>query len=173
MTSTEATKEKVINKLPPTETPKQIQNGFGLVSFVRAIFDRDKDDDSYLVFELSFPLTEEHEKYIPAKALKAWKALKACDLNSLEVKNIPLHEINLSPSPEGDEELSFGTSSVSIEKLRLTNVVEKGTGKKREYVRLSFRLRFELEKDAVEFASVHFGRPIWLRWKQLQEEMFN
>ena len=103
--------------------------------------------------------------------MEAWKAMLANDLKSCEISGIPPQAIEFAAVPDGGSDLDYPV--IEPAKMKLALIKEKGTGKVREYVRLSCRIRVEVDKKAIAFAQLHFGHPIWMKWEQAQKEMFN
>lgn len=157
--------------MPPVEVPEQIQNGFALVNFVDATLERDKKDNGFILYRLSIKLTDEHEKYVPRKIKKAWDGLLECDLKTAKLKEIKPHKIELAIAPDGDDK-PLEVDAALVEKISLDMITEKGTGKARNFVRLTCSLRFSLSDSTLRFARIHFGHNVWLKWEQAQKELF-
>lgn len=148
-----------------------VRNGFALVQFLKPHFDRDKDGGGFVSFEMSLPLTDEHEDWAPQEILEAWEFAKDHDYG---VKDVDLdnQSCQIMPSPDeltGKEGLKV--SNVDIEKSTISIITEKGTGEERKIVRWHFRLRMELDNETCRFARVYFGKNVWLKLHKLQGKL--
>jgi|SRR6267154_1220528 len=174
------TQQVTTKEMPPIEVPAQIQNGFAMVNFVRAILERDKKDNAFIIYEISFGITEEHAEadakgriFIPKKVKRVWEAMNQLDLKSCEILDIPPQAVTFAIAPDmGDDKSSLVLEGSNIEQMKLRLITEKGTGKARKYVRLSCQIRIPAGESSISFARKHFGRKIWLDWEQAQKEFF-
>lgn len=152
-----------------TQMESAVRDGYALATFVKPHFERDKDDKPFVSFEISLPLTEEHNKWVPDEIGEAWEIVQnhGYKLQDIEVENQTC-EILLAPKAKDG---SLKVDTAEIEKATISTVVEKGTGEEREVIRLHFRIRLELDNDAGRFARVHFGHTVWLKLQPLQRKL--
>jgi hypothetical protein len=144
------------------EEESAVRKGFALATFVKPIFERDKDDNAHISYELSLPLTDEHKAWVPDEIGEAWTAVTRHSFKRVDVLNVEPQtvEIMLSPgAPEGGLHLA----GCGIEKTSVSTVVEKGTGEEREVTRLHFRVKTDCNNDTARFARVHFGHAVWVK----------
>lgn len=156
-----------LKKEQPPES--QVRKGYALATFVKPHFERDKDDNAFVSYEISLPLTEEHKKWVPDEIGEAWEIAQnhGYKVQDINVENQAC-EILLAPDAKDG---SLKVDVAEIEKAAISTIVEKGTGEEREVIRLQFRIRLELDNDAGRFARVHFGHPVWLKLEPLQRRL--
>jgi len=167
---TKSQQEILTNEMPPVEIPAQVQNGFALVNFVDATLERDKEDNGFILYKISLPLSDEHKKYVPRKVRKSWDALLECDMKRAMIKELRPHLCEFACAPDGDDK-SLKIEAAGIEKVTLDLIQETGTGKTKEYVRLTFVARMSVSDQTIRFARIHFGHNVWLFWEQAQKEL--
>jgi hypothetical protein len=146
-----------------------VRKGFALATFVKVIFERDKEDRAFMLFEISLPLTEEHRDWVPEEIAAAWAVV---DDHGYKVQDIKVAnqvaEIQVVPDAK-DGALKIDTAEIG--NVAIDVITEKGTGEDREVTRLRFRLRLDLDNETGRFARVHFGHPIWLKLEPLQRKL--
>lgn len=146
-----------------------VRKGYALATFVKPHFERDKDDKAFVSYEISLPLTDEHDEWVPDEISEAWQIAKdhGYKVQDIDVEN-QCCEILLAPDAK---EGGLKVDAAEIEKTTISKIVEKGTGEEREVIRLQFRIRLDLDNDAGRFARVHFGHPVWLKLQPLQRKL--
>ncbi len=159
---------KLVDENSTMETA--VRKGFALATFVKVIFERNKEDVAFVLFEISLPLVEEHQKWCPSEINDAWEVIKMH--SGYTIKDIPVEaqvvDIQIAPdAKDGAIKIDLG----EIEKASIEVITEKGTGEEREVTRLQFRIRTELDNDTGRFARVHFGHPVWLKMEPLQRKL--
>jgi hypothetical protein len=144
-----------------------VRNRYIIANFVKAHLERDKSDKPFISFEFSFPLHEEHEapKILPKRILEAWKVLVDAHLDKLAFRGVPPQVIELALAPdmqsrEGALELPF----TEITHAHIDAIEEKGSGKSKEVIRLTFRAKCELDNENMRFARQHFGHTLWVKF---------
>jgi len=149
-----------------------VRKGYALATFVRAHFERNKDDKAFVLYEISLPLTDEHHDWVPDEIGEAWAVAQThgYKVQDIEVEN-QCCELVLSPDAKESKDGSLKVDTAEIEKTTISKIVEKGTGEEREVIRLQFRIRLDLDNDAGRFARVHFGHPVWLKLQPLQRKL--
>jgi hypothetical protein len=146
-----------------------VRKGFALATFVKPLFDRDEDDKAFVSFEISLPLTDEHEKWVPEEIRDAWEIVKehGYKVQDIHVAN-QCAEILLAPDAKDG---SLKVDAAEIESATISKIVESGTGEDREVIRLKFRIRMDLDNDSGRFARVHFSHPVWVKLEPLQRKL--
>ena len=146
-----------------------VRKGFALVTFVKPHFERDKDDHAFVSYEMSLPLTEEHEDWIPDEIEEPWELATnhGYKIQDIAIEN-QVAEILLAPNVK---EGSLKIDAAEIEKATVSTIVEKGSGEENEVIRLQFRIRMDLDNDSGRFARVHFGHPVWLKLEPVQRKL--
>ena len=145
-----------------------VRKGYAQANFVKVIFERDEDDKAIVSFEMSLPLTEEHEKWVPDEIGTAWKVVKA---HGYKVQDIEVEaqvaELLIAPDAK-DGSLKVDTD---VDQVRISVITEKGTGEERDITRLQFRLKTDLDNESGRFARVHFGHPVWVKLQPIQRKL--
>lgn len=159
--------------VPETNTPMAVRDNFALVRFVKPHFERDKDDHPYISFEVSLPLTEEHEKegVLPEEIVDAWEALTTHELKSASPSSIDGRSAEFRADPKMTDQGRLAVKYAEIEKVNISVIEEKGTGESREITRLHFRLSIELTDETLKYAGTYFGKDVWLRMVKTQGKL--
>jgi hypothetical protein len=151
------------------EEPKieaAVRKGFALATFVKVIFERNKDDVAFASLEISLPLTEEHAAWLPDELVEAWQVVKDHSYKVQDINVEPhIAEIQLAPDAKDG---AIKIDNAEVEKASISVITEKGTGEEREITRLTFRLKTELDNEIGRFSRVHFGHTVWLKLQRLQ-----
>jgi hypothetical protein len=158
---------KIKEKEP--DTPKVIRNKRMLATFVQAILARDRDDSALLKFEFAFPLTPEHEEYLPAEVVEGWKIVKRGHCKRYDVLEVPPQTITISLVPDDEEDLKIVRAEIERPSLQVIN--ESGSGKTSTVIRFSFRAVTDRDKESLRFATMHDGDGIWLTMLRTQETL--
>lgn len=153
------------------EIPKPVRNGKMMAHFVRVILHRTRDDEALISYEVSFPLTPEHEDLLPIQVQAAWKALKRGNIKRIDVDGIAPQTVAIAQVPDDKDDLTI--IAASITHARLSIVKEKGTGKAKEVVRYSFRIETERMSEVNRFALAHDGETVWLSAKETQASLLD
>lgn len=151
-----------------------VKKGYAVASFVKPHLERDKDDKAFIAFELSFPLLEEHEKknILPARIVEGWKALVKHGLDKVSIPNVPPQVVELALAPDAiAKQTCLKLEFAEIERANVSVLEEKGSGKSKEVIRLTFRAKCELDNESMRFARLHFGHDVWLKLKQVQGDL--
>lgn len=146
-----------------------VRKGYCLATFVKPIPKRDKNDHALLALEITFPLTEEHDKdgVLPESIREAWKAVAKHGLRKGMVMSVDSHNVKLRLVPDSDKE-ELTIEHAEVEKVAISIIEEKGTGESREVIRLQLRVKTDLDKETWRWAGLHFGRTVWIRMYQAQ-----
>jgi len=147
-----------------------VRKGFALATFVRPHFERDKNDDASISFEISLPLTEAHENWVPQEIDEAWQAVNAHSFKRVDVLNVAPQTVEILLTP-GATEGGLKLVGAEIEKTSISTIVEKGTGEEREVTRLHFRIKTDCDNDSARFARVHFGHTVWVKLASTQGKL--
>lgn len=167
---TPAKKQTLVDEDKNAETA--VRKGYALATFVKPHFERDKDGKPFVAYEISLPLTEEHENWLPDEIAEAWEIAKdhGYKVQDIDVPNQTC-EILLSPDGMTAKDGGLKVDTTEVEQASISTIVEKGTGEEREVIRLKFRVRMELDNDTGRFARVHFGHDVWLKLQPLQRKL--
>jgi len=146
-----------------------VRKGYALATFLKPHFERDKEDKAFVSYEISLPLTDENNDWVPDEVGEAWEVVVN---HGYEVRHIPVEnqtcEILLAPDAKDG---SLKVDAVEIEQASISTVVEKGSGEESEVIRLKLRIRMDLDNDTGRFARVHFGHQVWLKLQPLQRRL--
>jgi hypothetical protein len=151
------------------EQEAAVREGFALCKFVSFGAERDKHDKAFISFNVSLPLTEEHEKWIPDDLRWAWEAVEEHD-SKISQAFIPNQVAEIRVAPDATDG-SIKIGDAEIESAAISKITEKGTGEEREVIRLQMRLRMEMDTETARFARVHFGHNVWLKLHELQGKL--
>jgi hypothetical protein len=148
------------------DTPKPVRNKKMLANFVQAILFRDTDDAPMLKFEFSFPVTPEHEEYLPEEVWDAWKIVKRGHCKRYDVLAVPHQTITIAQVPDDKDDLRI--VGCQIDRPSLQVIEESGQGKNKVGIRFSFRAILERDKDSTRFAIAHDGEDVWITMRETQ-----
>jgi len=155
------------------DVPKVIRNGKMLAQFVKPHFEKEEGGDRYVGFEISLPLTPEHEEngHLPNEVIKEWQHFRNGNVKRTEIRAIAAQTITIALVPDNnpdDHEMEITLTAAAVKKLILAAVMEKGSGISREVVRLSFRAIVEQTPNLANFAVNHHGDPVWFSMQRTQ-----
>jgi hypothetical protein len=150
--------------------PKAVQNGLMLATYVGLGLERDKDNSKLIHLDWSFPITDEHERYLPKRVKQAYEWLRESGNPLVQVSDLPMMTLEAYEYPEA--KLPF-LSIVGAEFTRATLQVieETGKGKTKEVIRFKFRLRFKRTAAIVKFAAWSDDDVFWISLQRTQKEL--
>ena len=151
------------------KTVQTVREGRILVNFVRATFDKDKDDLRVLTLNISFPLTPAHKGLLPPKVEEMWRVMQRGGVKRIDVTEIEDQVIEISPAP--DIKATFRATEVQIEKATLAEIEEKGSGEAQKVIRLSFDASMSLEPALGHWAQANYGALLWMRMQPQQARL--
>lgn len=149
--------------------PKAVQAGFMLATFVKPHFDREKGDQRIIGFDLSFPLTDDHEGFIPKEVEEMWEVLGDDGAKLIGRIAVAPHTVEIALAPEPGDALKL--SAATIDRAALAVIEEKGAGEAQEVIRFSFRAIVDLDKENGRFALAHYGDMVWVRMRRTQGKL--
>lgn len=157
---TEETEEKGV---------QTVRDGRLLVNFVRATFDKDKDDLRVLTLNISFPLTSAHKGLLPPKVEEMWRVMQRGGVKRIDVTEIEDQIVEIASAPE--LKATFRATEVQIEKATLAEIEEKGSGEAQKVIRLSFDASMSLEPALGHWAQANYGALLWMRMQPQQARL--
>jgi hypothetical protein len=153
----------------PAQTPKPVRGRQMMAAFVKPHFERTKDGDALIGLDFSFPLMSDHEGLLPKEVEDGWQTVirKSCDkyrVNGVDPQTV---RISLVPDDKHDLELV----SADLKNIWLAHVQEKGAGKTKKVVRLSFRVVTERNKALRDFVWTNDGEFVWIELAETQGKL--
>jgi hypothetical protein len=160
--------------VPDQSVATAVREGFCLASFVRPIPERAKKDKSFVYFDVSMTLTEEHEEdnVLPDEIVEAWEALDKFHLKKADALKVDAHNVQLRLVPNNPEG-SLTIGGASIERATVARIQVKGTGNGRVVDQLRFRIKTTLDQETWRWAGLYFGRNVWLKLYQAQGNLLH
>jgi len=109
--------------VPDQSIATAVREGFCLASFVKPIPERTKKDKSFVMFEVSMTLTEEHEEegVLPDEIVAAWEALDKFKLKKADAQKVDDHNVQLRLVPNNDDS-QLTIKAAQIEKATVARI---------------------------------------------------
>ncbi len=164
---------KIVENPPTPEVPHVVQHGFAAVDFQSVHLERDKNDVALIEFQISVALVAEMREanWVPERIADLWAMVDDGDLKEAKPKNSVTFNGELAIVPKGDDR-SLKIKGAQITDIKISTVVESGTGEDVEVTRLRCRLSFPaIDDENWHFARIHFGHQIWLKWGEAQSKL--
>jgi len=152
------------NPIPPATVRGELM----LANYVRPVFGQD-EESRFVDLEFSFALTPDHKPLMPGSVNDSWRFLERHTADGTKVMNIDIEpqtvDIHLAAD---DKEVALHLSGVPVTRASLAIVEETGKGATTKKTRFSFRLRSELTKAVIAFATSQYGNQVWLAMSETQ-----
>jgi hypothetical protein len=168
----EKSQPKLVKNPPTPDVPHIVQHGFASVDFQNVHLERDKNDMGLIEFSISTPLVLEmlESNWLPDRIAKLYRTVEEEDLKEAKLRHGLTFNGELAIVPQGDDR-SLKVKGSQIESVKISKVVESGTGEDVDVTRLQCRLSFTIDDAVWAFARVHFGHAIWLKWGEAQSKL--
>lgn len=151
--------------------PKAVRNGCIMMQYLEPKY-REGEDERLLTLHLSFPLSEDHAGHLPKKIEEAWRFMIESGDKMHVVTGVRPQSMTFFTDPGAEEDKPlFKLSQGSMTSVKLIRVVEKGKGKRREYIRLSFGIEIDAAEDTTNFATTSFGGAFWCELYEQQRKL--
>lgn len=168
----EESEQAELLKMPEQPKPPAVQGNKILAHFIRPHFRKTKAGERLIALELSFPLTDAHEEFIPKAVRDGWKFMAKKGNKRLDIVDVPNQFARFYlASDDKSEALILPVSQITH--VSLAVVKQTGTGAATKVIRFSFRLEVKMSAEVGRFADANFDESFWLEMAETQETLFD
>jgi hypothetical protein len=150
-------------------TPKPVRGKQMMATFVKPHFERPAKGDPMIGLDFSFPLTSDHEGLLPSEIEDAWQIVIRKNCDKFKVSGVDDQTVRVSIVPDDKSDLEIVAAEIA--NIWLAQVSEKGAGKTKKVVRLSFRVLTERTKALRDFVWNNDGEVCWIELVQTQGKL--
>lgn len=146
-------------------TTPGVQGDKMLCKFIKPHFEMD-EDDRLVSLEFSIALSNAHKCLVDDEVLDAWKFIASSHVKRVVGIDIRPQTVDVFLAPDMDSELHL--TSAMVTQATISTVEKTGDGKEETITRLQFRLKADLMKNVIQFATSHYGDQVWIKMKLAQ-----
>lgn len=157
--------------LPGTEaaTPKPVRGRQMMATFVKPHYERPAKGAALIGLDFSFPLTSDHEGLLPKEIEEGWQIVirKSCD--KFRVSSVDAQTVRIAIVPDDKHDLEL--AGADLKNIWLAMTTEKGKGKTKKVIRLSFRVVVERTKAIRDYIWTNDSEVCWLELAETQGKL--